>query len=105
RAEEQDRDRELLHPVRMQTEVLLHEEHRAADDARVVAEEEAADRRDQGDAQQAPVAKRLADEPGIFHTGTTDERSTRMRSVEHAAAKLAADGVALRARGCDRDLP
>src|SRR5581483_8697746 len=55
-AEQQDRDRELLLPVRLQPEVLLHEEHRAADDAGVVAEEEAADRGDERDTEKAPVA-------------------------------------------------
>src|SRR5581483_1895742 len=53
-AEQQDRDRELLLPVRLQPEVLLHEEHRAADDAGVVAEEEASFFNDTATTEKAP---------------------------------------------------
>src|SRR5205807_1859883 len=60
RAEEEDRDRQLLLAVRLQAEVLLHEEHRAADDAGVVAEQETAERGDRRDPEQALVAQRLA---------------------------------------------
>jgi hypothetical protein len=52
-------------PVRVQVQVLLHEQHRAADDARVVAEEEAADRSDDRNAEQASVASRLAQEAAV----------------------------------------
>jgi hypothetical protein len=63
RADQQDRDRELLLAVAVQPEVLLHEEHRAADHAGVVAEQETADRGDDRDAEQAAVVERLPEEP------------------------------------------